>query len=167
MRRASTSVKPAASSRVRYWGGSALSAFGDDQHVEGLHLGGDGAGVVFVEEGFGDEQSSAGRKGGVDSGEQAVDLCFAPIVEDAADGVEIGFREGVLEEVAGESGEAGGGTRGLDVGEGVIHRGGQVKDGSAEVAVALAGGDGQMAGSAPEVDQVAEAVEVEDANDFG
>ena len=73
------------------FGKRALPAFGADQHVERLHVGGRGAGLVVGKQLFSDEERASFGQAGVDLLEQARDFFLGPIVQDAPGGVEVGF----------------------------------------------------------------------------
>src|ERR1043166_603831 len=84
------------------FGERALAALRADQHVQRLHMRREGAAAVLPEQPFGDQQPAAGGQGSVDASQQPPDLFFVPIVEDAADRVEVRPRQLVLEEITGD-----------------------------------------------------------------
>ncbi|MCE2654813.1 MAG: hypothetical protein LW650_15655 [Planctomycetaceae bacterium] len=139
-------------------GGGAFAAFGAGEHVEGLEEGVAGAGVVVVEEGFGQEESAAGGESGVDFAQEGFDFGGGPVVDDAAEGVEVGRGQRVGEEVSGDAVDAGNGIGGDD--------GGQVEDAGGESGPVGAGGGGEVAGAAAEIAEMVEAAEIERRDDL-
>ena len=84
-------------------GERAFAAFGAGEHVQRLQQSWARAGVIVVEEGFGDEEAAVSGQGGVDFSEEEFDLWSGPIVQNATEGVEVSGGQRVGEEVTGEA----------------------------------------------------------------
>ncbi len=93
-------------------------------------------------------------------------LLLRPVVEDAAQGEQVGLGELIDEEVAGDDVDAIRDRRGPDDLPGQRHGRGQVEDRRAELGVVPAGGDRQVAGRAAQVNEPAEPAQVEGRHDL-
>ena len=105
-----------------------LLALGVEEHAQALHLGPERPALVVVEQLLGDQQGAAGRQPVEDALQQGQDLVLRPVVEDAAQGEQVGLGQLVREEVAGDDVDAIGDRRGPDDLPGQGHGRGQVED---------------------------------------
>jgi hypothetical protein len=158
-------LEASAEAHLTIFGAGALLALGADQHIEGLHQSVARAGVIVVQQRFGDQQGAPEWKRLVYSSEEAIALVEIPIVENPTDRVEIRGRKIVGEEVAGLERDSVSNRRFGDTLAGQIADGRQIEDCRAERSISFAGGYGEVTGRAAKIDQVPKAGEVEGAND--
>ena len=94
-----------------------------------------------------------------------MDLIVTPVMDNAAQGIDFARRQLVGEEVADEELDTIGHGRALDMSTSEWFNAGQIEHGSAEVRPSFAGGNGEVACGAAEIDEVLERAEIEGARE--